>query len=168
MFTKCAVLSTQIAHYLSIPIYCNVYQMSCIKHTNCTLPEHANVLWHKHMDININIINKIDIRIWSVETFFSIKQIWCYHHCTFKHKSESNIVLPILRERVILQLSWDQNSFVYFTHFRPFGVNLQSYFFTKNFCYRNFCDDIIHCKIFLSSEIQNFFFANWLQMVRNA
>ena len=146
MLTKWAVLSKQIAHYLSTPMYNE----------------------HKHMDININIINKIDIWIWSVEKFFSIKQIWCYHHCTFKHKSESNIVLPILRERVILQLSWDQNSFVYFTHFRPFGVNLQSYFFTKNFCYRNFCDDIIHCKIFLSSEIQNFFFANWLQMVRNA
>ena len=44
MFTKWAVLGTHIVQILSILIYCNVYQMCCIKHTNCTLPKHTNIL----------------------------------------------------------------------------------------------------------------------------
>ena len=44
--------------------------------------------------------------------------------------------------------------------------------FTENFDYLNFCDDVIHREIFLSSGSQNFQwkknFANWLQMVWNA
>ena len=44
--------------------------------------------------------------------------------------------------------------FVFFTRFRPFGVDLQNFFFTENFDYRNFRDDVIHREIFLSSGSQ--------------
>ena len=71
MFIKWAVLSTQIVHILSLPIY----------------------FAHKHMDININVITNIDIWIWCSRELFSVKQIWFDHHCTYKHYSESKIVL---------------------------------------------------------------------------
>ena len=36
---------------------------------------------------------------------------------------------------------------MFFTRFRPFGVDWQKKFFTENFAYRNFRDDVIHSKI---------------------
>ena len=46
--------------------------------------------------------------------------------------------------------------FVFFTRFRPFGVDLQNFFFTENFDFRNYRDDVIHRENFLSSGSQNF------------
>ena len=42
--------------------------------------------------------------------------------------------------------------FVFFTRFRPFGVDLQIFFFTENFDFRNYHDDVIHRENFLSSD----------------
>ena len=44
--------------------------------------------------------------------------------------------------------------FVFFTRFRPFGVDLQIFFFTENFAYRNYRADVINREIFLSSGRQ--------------
>ena len=46
--------------------------------------------------------------------------------------------------------------FVFFTRFRPFGVDWQKKIFTEKFDYRNFRDDVIHREIFLSSRSKNF------------